>query len=102
VRIRPRAAADYDPSTEVRLQGRFIGRDHGLLLLRLDAGVVRVDVGQWEEAVLREAGANVVILASKRQEAGRQRFVVREVQLPGGAVIIRDALGVPRPVPAQL
>ena len=30
VRIRPRAAADYDPSAEVLLRGRVIGREAGL------------------------------------------------------------------------
>jgi hypothetical protein len=102
VRIRPQAAADYDPSTEVLLQGRLVGRENGLLLLRLRAGIVRVDMGAWEEAVLREAGSSLAILASKRLENGRQRFVAREVHLTSGSVIIRDAQGVPRPAPPQL
>jgi hypothetical protein len=86
----------------VLLQGHLVGRENGLLLLRLKAGIVRVDVGPWEEAVLREAGASVFILASKRQEAGHQRFVARQIHLPSGSVVLRDALGVPRPAPPQL
>jgi hypothetical protein len=98
VRILPRAAAGYDPSTEMVLRGRVIGRENGLILLRIPAGIVRVDAGAWDEAAAREAGVTLEILASKRQENGRQRFLAREIRHPGGRVVIRDALGVPVPV----
>lgn len=95
VRIRPRAAADYDPSAEVLLRGRVIGREAGLILLRLPAGTVRVDAGAWGGAATLEAGSSVEILASRRQEDGRQRFLAREIRHSEGLVVIRDAEGVP-------
>ena len=95
VRIRPRAAADYDPSAEVLLRGRVIGREAGLILLRLPAGTVRVDAGAWGGAETLEAGSSVEVLASKRQEDGRQRFLAREIRHREGFVVIRDARGVP-------
>lgn len=95
VRIRPRAAADYDPSTEVLLRGRVIGREAGLILLRLPAGTVRVDAGAWGGAETLAAGSSVEVLASKRQEDGRQRFLAREIRHAEGLVAIRDAQGVP-------
>jgi hypothetical protein len=95
VRIRSRAAADYDHSTEVLLHGLVIGREQGMLLLRIAAGIVRVEVGSWEDAVVKKAPAEVVVLAAKRQEEGRQRLVAREIRFPGGCVTLRDANGAP-------
>jgi hypothetical protein len=72
----------------------MIGRENGLLLLRLAAGTVRVDAGAWDDPAAREAESMVEILASKRQEDGRQRFLAREILLAGHRVVIRDAGGV--------
>lgn len=102
VRIRPLAAADYDPSTEVLLRGRVIGRENGLILLRITAGIVRVDAGAWGGSAPYEAASTVEILASKRQEGGHQRFLAREIRQDSGSVMIRDARGVPLPETARL
>jgi hypothetical protein len=95
VRIRPRAASDYDPSREVILRGRVVGREQGLILLRLSAGIVRVDAGAWVGPGSSDANSAVEILASGRQENGRQWFLAREISHAGGRVMIRDARGVP-------
>ena len=102
VRIRPRAAADYDPATEVTLKGRVAGWQDGHLLLRIPAGILRVDTAAWDTAGTLGAGTPVEILASRRDEAGRQRFLAREVRHGGGILVVRDALGVPTPGPGQL
>jgi hypothetical protein len=94
VRIRPRAAADYDPSTEVILRGQLVGQENGMLLLRLSAGVVRVDAGTLGSRT-QLVGSTVEVLASKRQEERRQWFVAREVRHGGGNVVLRDVQGVP-------
>lgn len=100
VRIRPRAAADYDPATEVSLQGLVAGWDGGMILLRLPVGTVRVDTGKWTGAEAIPAGSVVEILAAKRQEGGRQRFLAREIRHAGGVLAVRDLQGVPLPVAA--
>jgi len=97
VRIRPRAAADYDPATEVSLQGLVAGWDGGVILLRIPAGTVRVDTGNWTGAEALPAGSAVEILAAKRQEGGRQRFLAREIRHAGGVLAVRDPQGVPLP-----
>lgn len=94
VRIRPRAAADYDPSTEVLLRGRIIGRENGLILLRMAAGTVHVDAGAWGEPGWPDTASTIEILASRRQEDGHQRFLAREIRQAGSSVMIRDARGV--------
>jgi len=93
VRIRPRAAADYDPSTEVSLRGRVVGAEQGLILLKIAAGTLRVEAGSLAD--FGTSGPEVVILASMRMEGGRQRFLAREIRTEGGLVKLRDALGVP-------
>lgn len=97
VRIRPRAAADYDPATEVSLRGLVAGWEGGMILLRIPAGTVRVDAGNWIGAEAIPAGTAVEILAAKRQEEGRQRFLAREIRHAGGILAVRDPQGVPLP-----
>jgi hypothetical protein len=79
----------------VLLHGQVIGVENGLILLRLPAGVVRVDVGSWEGQGTREGRTSVEILACKCQSEGRQRFLAREIRHAGGCVTLRDARGVP-------
>lgn len=95
VRIRSLASADYDHSTEVLLRGLLVGREKGLLLLKIAAGIVRVDVGSWDEVIVMAAPAEVVVLAAKRQEDTRQKLVAREIRYDGGFVVCRDVNGVP-------
>ena len=95
VRIRSLASADYDHSTEVLLRGFLVGREKGLLLLKIAAGIVRVDVGSWDEAIVMAAPAEVVVLAAKRQEGAGQKLVAREIRYDGGLVVCRDGNGVP-------
>jgi hypothetical protein len=97
VRILSPAEAGIDPAPEVLLKGQFIGRAQGLLLLRIPAGVVRVDADAWDGAEARKVGLIVEVLASRRQEAGRQWFVAREIRFAGGKVMIRDTKGLPLP-----
>lgn len=97
VRIRPRAAADYDLATEVTLRGVVAGWKDGHILLRIPAGTLRVDTGAWDAAGALEPGATIEVLASRREEAGRQRFLAREIRHGGGVLAIRDAQGVPNP-----
>lgn len=101
VRIRPRAAADYDPSAEVDLHGQVAGWREGVILLRIAAGILPVDTGAWNTAKTLEAGSTVEILASKRVEEGRQRFLARVIRYDGGVLAIRDARGVPNPAAAD-
>lgn len=95
VRILPRAALDYDLSNEVLLRGQVVAREKDILVLRLAAGTVRVDIGTWAGAGLLLPGTPVEILAAKRQEDGHQRFMAREIRYAGGAMVLRDAQGVP-------
>lgn len=101
VRIRPRAAADYDPSTEVSLRGKVAGWKDGVMLLQIAAGILPVDTGAWNTATMLDAGSTVEILASRRVEAGRQRFLAREIRYIGGVLALRDARGVPNPAAAD-
>lgn len=95
VRIRSLASADYDHSTEVLLPGLLVGREKGLLLLKIAAGIVRVDVGSWDEAIIKGAPAEVIVLAAKRQEGAGQKLVAREIRFDGGCIVCRDSNGVP-------
>lgn len=95
VRILPRAALDYDLSNEVLLRGRVVAREKDILVLRLEAGTVRVDIGTWAGAGLLQPGTPVEILAAKRQQDGHQRFMAREIRYSGGSMVLRDAQGVP-------
>ena len=101
VRILPRAAAGYDPAAEVLLRGLVGGWDGDQLLLRLSAGMVRVDTGSWNTREALAVGSSVEVLASKIQQDGRQRFLAREIRHAQGLNVIRDAQGVPIPVPAR-
>jgi hypothetical protein len=95
VRIVPRAALDYDLSNEVILRGQVVVREKEIILLRLKVGTVRVDTGSWAGSVLLEPGSDIEVVAAKRQENGRQRFLAREIRHAGGTVVIRDANGSP-------
>jgi hypothetical protein len=96
VRIRPVAAADYDPSSEFTLRGTVTESQAGQLKLRLPFGVVRIQVGTAFPSGTVAVGQVVEVLASKRQDDQGQRFVAREVRHPGGTTVLRDAQGVPR------
>ena len=85
VRIRSRAAADYDPSAELVLSGTVVSAQAGSLRLRLAAGTVRVDLGS----------ANVAVTVSRLQNENGQHFVARELHAAAGDQIFRDADGVP-------
>lgn len=102
VRIRSLASADYDAATEVLLHGLVVGWEQGLLLLRIPAGTVRVEVGPWAEAIIEKGLTEVQLLAAKRQDEGGQRLVARELRYGGGLVAIRDANGVPLKAERQL
>jgi len=95
VRIVPRAAFDYDLSNEVILRGQVVAREKDIILLRLKVGTVRVDTGSWAGSALLEPGTDIEVVAAKRQENGRQRFLAREIHHAGGSVVIRDTQGVP-------
>lgn len=95
VRVLPRAAAGYDPSAEVLLRGVAGGWEGGQLLLRLNAGTVRVDTGSWDGREALAVGAPVEVLASKVQQDGRQRFLARQIRHARGLSVVRDAWGVP-------
>ena len=95
VRILPRAAFDYDLSNEVVLQGQVVVQEKDIIVLRLEAGTVRVDTGSWAGSDLLRPGTRIEVLAAKRQDDGHQRFVAREIRYVGGSVMLRDAQGVP-------
>lgn len=95
VRIRPRAAADYDLSSEVVLRGQVVAQERDVILLRLSAGTVRVDTGAWGGSDVLQPGTAIEVVAAKRQEDGRQRLIAREIRHAGGLAVIRDAEGVP-------
>ena len=95
VHIRSRAAFDYDLSNEVVLRGQVVAREKDIILLRLRVGTVRVDTGAWAGSALLQPGTDIEVVAAKRQEDGRQRFMAREIRHAGGSVVIRDAEGVP-------
>lgn len=97
VRIRPLAAADYDPGSEVALHGEVTFAGEGLLKVRLACGVVRVEVGRsiaWDGSLV---GQTVDVLAARRQDDQGQRFLARELRTAGGTWILRDRRGVPLP-----
>lgn len=95
VRVLPRAGLDYDLSNEVILRGQVVAREKDILVLRLKAGTVRVDTGSWVGSELAQPGTDIEVVAAKRQEDGRQRFIAREIRHAGGSVVLRDAQGVP-------
>ena len=97
VHIRSHVAGGYEPSSELLLRGRVIGRDQGLFLVRIAAGVVRVDAGAWAGPEPRDAEISLEILAARHQENGRQTFLAREIRTASGTVLLRDAQGVPLP-----
>jgi hypothetical protein len=86
VHIRPRVAFDY---------GQVVAREKEIILLRLKVGTVRVDTGSWAGSALLEPGTDIEVVAAKRQEDGRQRFLAREIHHAGGSMVLRDAQGVP-------
>lgn len=92
-RIRALGAADYDLSAEVVLRGRVVGKEGGILLLRLAAGLVRVDVGSTSGVSKIPADASIEVLGSKCQEGGRQRLLAREIRLAEGLLVFRDEQG---------
>ena len=71
--------------------------DQGLFLVRIAAGVVRVDAGAWAGPEPRDAEISLEILAARHQENGRQTFLAREIRTASGTVLLRDAQGVPLP-----
>ena len=93
VRIRPRIAADYDPSSELVLSGTVVAAQTGSLRLQLASGTVRVDLGSAVPAVA--VGQDVVITVSRLQDDLGQRFVARELHSAEGDQVLRDAEGVP-------
>jgi hypothetical protein len=95
VRIRPMAAAGYDPGSEMLLSGTVTDAKDGILKLRLPYGVVRIQVGLALESVSVDAGQAVEVLASKRQDDHGQWFVAREVRTGASTLVLRDARGVP-------
>lgn len=95
VRIRPRAAADYDPSTEVVLRGTVASLQAAGLRLQLTAGTVRVDLGNAGLLDSLAPGMAIEVVASKRQDDAGQRLVARELRTPNGTLVLRDAQGVP-------
>ncbi len=97
VHIRSRAAGGYEPSSELLLRGRVIGRDQGLFLVRITAGVVRVNAGAWHGPEPRDAEASLEIIAARHQENGRQTFLAREIRTASGTVVLRDTQGMPLP-----
>ena len=82
---------------DITVRGRVIGRDQGLFLVRIAAGVVRVNAGAWPGPEPRDAKASLEILAARRQENGRQIFLAREIRTASGTVVLRDTQGVPLP-----
>jgi hypothetical protein len=93
VRIRPRAAADYDPSSELVLAGTVIAAQPGSLRLQLGYGTVRVDLGGAVPAVV--VGQDVAVTVSRLQDDLGQRFVARELRSGEVDQVLRDAEGVP-------
>jgi hypothetical protein len=93
VRIRPRAAADYDPSAELVLSGTVVAAQTGSLRLQLAFGTVRVDLGS--AAPLVTVGEQAVVTVSRLQDGTGQRFVARELRSAEGDQVLRDAEGVP-------
>ncbi len=93
VRIRPRAAADYDLSTQVELRGTISEVQAGSLRLRLPFGTVTVELGG--SASTLSVGQSVTVVASKRSSEAGQRLVAREVRGTESTLILRDAQGVP-------
>ena len=97
VRIRSRAAADYDPSRELVLQGRVEAIEFGVMRLRLPAGLVKVELGAQAVSGLLPLGSQVAVVASLRILEGRQHLVARELSWQGQSWTLRDAQGVPVP-----
>ena len=94
-RIRPLAAADYDPSSEVVLAGTVVEIQGSTLRLRLACGTVRVELGSSLSAATLTLGQAVTITGCKRQNESGQRFLAREVRTGSQVLVLRDADGVP-------
>jgi len=95
VRIRPLAAADYDPSSEVVLRGTVVDIQGSTLRLRLACGTVRVEVGTALASLSVAPGQAVEITGAKRQDERGQRFLARELRAGSRVLVLRDADGVP-------
>jgi hypothetical protein len=97
VRIRPIAAADYDPARELTLRGTVLEAREGMLKVRLPVGHVRVQVGSVLTSGAVDVGQVIEVIASRWQDEGGQRFIAREVHTAEHTFILRDARGVPVP-----
>jgi len=97
VRIRPMAAAEYDPAGELTLRGTVLEARAGILKVRLPMGLVRVQVGAPLTNGVVGVGQVIEVIASRWQDEGGQRFIAREVHTAAGTFILRDARGVPVP-----
>jgi hypothetical protein len=95
VRIRPMAAAGYDPGSEMLLRGTVTGAKDGILKVRLPFGVVRIQVGPALDTSPADIGQVVEVLASRCQDDRDQWFVARKVHLGTSTLVLRDARGVP-------
>jgi len=95
VRIRPLAAADYDPSAEVVLRGTVVEIQGSTLRLRLACGTVRVELGTTLAAGSVALGQAVEITGAKRQDDLGQRFLARELRAGSQVLVLRDTDGVP-------
>lgn len=95
VRIRPMAAAGYDPGSEMLLRGTVASAKDGILKVRLPFGVVQIQVGPDLDNSPVDRGQVVEVLASRRQDDHGQWFVAREVRTETSTLVLRDARGVP-------
>lgn len=97
--ILPVEAGGYDPSRELRLSGTVEGvtRTAGGLgaELRIAYGTVRLHLGQGQNLDLKPGQAASVVVAKSTDGRG-QLFLVREIQVDGQTVAVRDERGVPR------
>jgi hypothetical protein len=89
VRIVSSATQVEDMSSAVLLKGRVVSQENGQLLLRMTAGLVRVEVGRWDGLIQGEVRPIVNILADRRQENGRQRLLARKIFLGGDGEMTR-------------
>lgn len=85
----------YDPATEVRLAGTVVAVEGSLVRLRLDCGLVQVDLGLAGQDLAVAPGQRMACVASKVMREGRQTLLAREVELQGNRVALRDAAGLP-------
>jgi len=97
VRIRPIAAAEYDPAGELTLRGTVLEAREGILKVRLSMGQVRVQVGPLLTSGAVAVGQIIEVIASRWQDEGGQRLIAREVHTATSTFVLRDARGVPVP-----